>query len=202
MLGLMVLLAAVVYFVVLLFAMYLGWRLGRASGSKWRTLVGALIGFLVAYLPVFWDHIPTVLAHRHFCAKDGGLTVYKAPDQWLAEHKDELETLRVKAGGEPVRQKLTDGWERMYLINKLVALERHEDVHQFLNFVAVRRSAERLVEVSTGQNIALNVQYGVGNSFQSGGLKVWLYRPTCNEPSDRPSSFYLAQRKLTIQEIY
>lgn len=121
MIGLMYVLAAAIYVVVK--AVGFAWRKGLASGSRKRAWAYGALAFLVVYLPVFWDYIPTLIAHRYYCAKDGGLHVYKDPRVWLAEQKGEIERLRVKAGGEHVGKILPDGWERSYLVNKEVAFE-------------------------------------------------------------------------------
>lgn len=190
--------AAVIYIFVLILAVRFCWRKGVATGSRKRALAYAAIGFLLVYLPFFWDHIPTVMAHRYYCAKDGGLTVYQDPDVWLVEHRDELDSLRVQTGGEPVRMKLEGGWERSYLLNKLVAMDVSGESFSVLGFVTVRRSAQRLTDISTGNSIATDVQYAVGKSFESGGLRAWLYRKGCSQ--NNFEEFGNIHRKLFVQE--
>lgn len=52
---------------------------------RWKWMTGAAA---VMWLIVFWDWIPTVLLHRHLCNTWAGVTIYKTPEQWLAENKD------------------------------------------------------------------------------------------------------------------
>ena len=53
-------------------------------------------GFAVAfsmYLLVFWDHIPTLLLHKYYCATKAGFWVYKTSEQWKKENPGVAETL-------------------------------------------------------------------------------------------------------------
>jgi len=69
----------------------------RTAGSKWRWGVGA---FLLVFLPIFWDWLPTVATHQYYCAKDSGFWVYKTLEQWKDENPGVMETL-VYNKGEP-----------------------------------------------------------------------------------------------------
>lgn len=182
MIALSYLLAAAAYFALMFFVVRAAWRYG-SKHSKQRAWAFAIVGFLVVYLPVFWDHIPTVLAHRYYCAKDGGLTVFKDPQQWLAEHQDELESLRVKSGGEPVNQMLPDGWERSALINRDVAVETQQRNMTILPGVEIWRNAKRLFDVQSGNVLATHVNYGSYYGLSHGGVRFWLWNRGCDETS-------------------
>jgi len=45
------------------------------------------------YLLVFWDHLPTLLLHKYYCATKAGFWIYKTPEQWKAENPEVAETL-------------------------------------------------------------------------------------------------------------
>lgn len=181
MIGLMYLMAAAVYLVIMTKAVGFAWKKGLTSGSRKRAWIYGALAFLLVYLPVFWDHIPTVIAHRHYCAKDGGVHVYKDPQEWLAEHKGEIENLRVEAGGEHVGKTLPDGWDRSYLVNKYVAFEtRNEDLYP-LPKIGVWRVSERLFALDSQEILATSINYGTYKSFNSGGLRFWLNFPGCSD---------------------
>lgn len=40
----------------------------------------------VMYNLMFWDWIPTVVAHKYLCATQSGFWVYKTLDQWKEEN--------------------------------------------------------------------------------------------------------------------
>lgn len=181
MIGLMYLMAAAVYLVIMIKAVGFAWKKGLASGSRKRAWIYGILAFLLVYLPVFWDHIPTVVAHRYYCAKDGGVHVYKDPQEWLAEHKGEIESLRVKAGGEHVGAILPDGWERSHLINKRVAFDAlYQSFHVFFG-VDLERDSRRLVDVVENKVLVTYTNYGSYRSFNSGGLKFWLNFTGCSD---------------------
>ena len=56
-----------------------------AENDRSPRVWGFLAGF-VMYNLVFWDFIPVYATHAYYCAKLGGLTVYKTPEEWTAEN--------------------------------------------------------------------------------------------------------------------
>lgn len=181
MIGLMYLMAAAVYLVIMIKAVGFAWKKGLASGSRKRAWIYGILAFLLVYLPVFWDHIPTVVAHKYYCAKDGGVHVYKHPQEWFAEHKGEIKNLRVEAGGEYVGKTLPDGWERNYLVNKDVAFEAKSENLYPLSGIEVWRVSERLFALRSKEILAISINYGTYRSFSSGGVKFWLNFPGCSD---------------------
>ena len=79
MLGLVVLVVMVLYLWLLVWATRRGWRWGieKKGWAGHKRWLGAASGFLIVYLPVFWDFLPTVAVHQFYCAKDSGFWVYK-----------------------------------------------------------------------------------------------------------------------------
>lgn len=198
MIGLAYLVVAVIYLTILVGVVRAAWRSGitHSRRSAWGR---AVVGFLAVYLPVFWDHIPTVLAHRYYCAKDGGDFLYQDPAVWLAKNGSKLESLRVPPGGEPVHRAFLDGWRREYLINKWVALDSRRDVHNVAGFIEVGREAQRIIDIRNGNLIAKNVQYNVGKPFQTGGVKFWLHFAGCRGSSHEVNKFHLAHIALQVE---
>lgn len=94
MIGLMLLGAGALYFGLMFFVMRWAWRAVRADGgSMLAASTFAFVGFLLFYLPVFWNHIPVLLAHRSMCEKDAGFKAYVTPEQWIALNKNEINAL-------------------------------------------------------------------------------------------------------------
>ncbi len=181
MIGLMYLLAGVIYLLVLVRVVSFAWRKGLAGGSRKRAWAYGVLAFLAVYLPVFWDHIPTLVAHRYYCAKDGGVHIYKEPQEWLAEHEGELEKLRVVPGGEHVGKMLVDGWERGYLVNKYVAFEIKKENLYPLPGIKVWKISERLVSLEGNEVLVNSISYGTYRSFNSGGVRFWLNFVGCSD---------------------
>jgi hypothetical protein len=68
-------------------------RAGKKGLPRWQRWLWAAGAFLVVYLPVFWDWLPTVVAHRYYCEKEAGFWVYKTLEQWKKENPGVMETL-------------------------------------------------------------------------------------------------------------
>ena len=84
------------YLGLLIWASGYGWRWARRRNySTAKRAFCAFGGFLIVYLPLMWDWIPTELAHRYYCKKEAGLWIYKTLDQWKAENPGVWETLTV-----------------------------------------------------------------------------------------------------------
>jgi hypothetical protein len=85
------------------FGVYLllsGWLTDWAARrAKKRGIAGWKWGLpmaLVMYHLVFWDWVPTVVAHQYYCSKYGGFTVYKTLKEWKMENPSVEETLTWK----------------------------------------------------------------------------------------------------------
>jgi len=91
MIGLLFLLAFGIYLAVSVWIVKATVRWARKNGrgvKRW----GIAAAFFM-YLLVFWDHIPTLLLHKYYCATKAGFWVYKTPEQWKKENPGVAETL-------------------------------------------------------------------------------------------------------------
>jgi len=176
MFGLIVFGLLAIYLVVLAWATRQGWRWGieKKGWTGRKRWLGAAIGFLIVYLPVFWDWIPTVAVHQFYCAKDSGFWVYKTLDQWKAENPGVMEGLHQML--QP-RQKTDYG--DIDILDERFVLETHRTspVPMLTTNIADRR----LVDRKTGEILAkaIDVGSGVGNMVTGGGLKFWLNQKPC-----------------------
>ena len=94
--GIVILPLMALYLGLLIWASWYGWRWAkRRNYSTGKRVLCAIGGFLIVYLPLMWDWIPTELAHRYYCKKEAGLWIYKTLDQWKAENPGVFETLVV-----------------------------------------------------------------------------------------------------------
>ena len=91
MIGILFLLAGAFYILISVWSVKLAMRQAEMRGiAKWKWGVPA--GF-VMYLLVFWDHLPTLAAHKYYCKTESGFTVYKTLEQWQEENPGVAETL-------------------------------------------------------------------------------------------------------------
>lgn len=194
MFGLMIFGAAALYLSLMFFVVRWAWRKGRANGgSALKATLFALLGFLLVYLPVFWNHIPVLLAHRSMCAKDAGFKAYVMPDQWIAQNQARLSKLmRSDIDKMSERRDLPDGFSRYEHSGGLLATEEKTTKEHFLG-VTVLRIEDRVRDVMTGDVITTYVDYRVGDRED---IRLWFGGFGCipegspDDPSDLRQRFY------------
>lgn len=93
MMGLAFLFGFGVYLAISYGVVKLAMFIARNVGGRPR-LWGMMAG-LVMYHLVFWDLIPTLVAHKYYCATEAGFWVYKTPEQWKLENPGVFETLDI-----------------------------------------------------------------------------------------------------------
>jgi hypothetical protein len=189
MLGLMVLLAIGLYFVILMVATYWGYRFFKNRSRKSAIYSGTTV-FLAIFLPVFWDWIPTIIAHDYYC-KQTGVTEFKPVEQWKKENPGVWETLRsfssypsdvedefLEASGKKDMDYQGVSYRRRPInerISEYAAGKQHEPLLVFTatRFLYDEQKQEILVMskrawAGPGNSLELSNPFG----FQ--GLKLWL----------------------------
>lgn len=185
MLGLIVVVVAAVYLALVVWTMRAAYRWAKNRGwSRGRCWAAAGGGFLAVYLPVFWDHVPTLLAHRYYCEKEAGFWVYKSVEQWNAENPGVAETLKYRNMPERIRP---DGTSENILNERFSRLKKKT----YVKFLSTNIREEQLIDRKTGEILARHVTVGSGyGSWMAGGdwrqMKSWLSLGVC-DPAARES---------------
>jgi hypothetical protein len=127
---------------------------------------------LVMYLLVFWDHIPTLIAHKYYCEKEAGFWVYKTLDQWKAENPGVAETLVATKGAPSANG--------AYILNQRFnwAVKKNGP-HPFARW----RWEQEVVDSKTNEVLARYVDFSTGSGFIGGPprlLKFWLQNDHCS----------------------
>ena len=158
---------------------------GLSRGKRW--LSGGAVA-LVFYLIPFWDWIPTVVAHKYYCATEAKFEVYKTVDQWKKENAEILPTLRYDPR---VRFMQVGDYERFPLNQRIASELKTTEV-----FLSVKREDGRVIDTSNREVLARYVDFragyaplGVGGE---GAWKFWLRRSACEaiETGRSPISLY------------
>ena len=63
------------------------WAIHRGY-TKPRSAIFGFFGFLLVYLPIFWDFLPLLVMKQYYCSKDGGFTLHQSPEQWVRDNPD------------------------------------------------------------------------------------------------------------------
>ena len=100
MIGPLVLVVGAIYLALMLLATGAAYRWAANKGpSRPTRIIAAAVGFLFVYLPVFWDHIPTLVMHKYYCETEAGFWIYKTLEQWKLENPGVSDTLREELDG-------------------------------------------------------------------------------------------------------
>lgn len=197
MIGLIVLIVIGVYLAAFYLVVRATVRWARNNGRS--TKRWGWIAALAMYLPVFWDHIPTVLLHQYLCATEQGFWVYKTVEEWQQENPGVAETLRWS--NVPKKFK-APALKYGLILNERIAWELRQ--RQPLSLLPVRITDERIVDRVNGEVMAKNIRVGAGHGNLAlggkGAWKFWLNMPPCRSASKK-FAVYLnqAQRQGTMK---
>ncbi|MCX9155775.1 hypothetical protein OPU71_06500 [Niveibacterium sp. 24ML] len=194
MIGLLYLIAAVIYLIVLVSVVRWAWRIGEHTSKKRAVAFSGLAGF-VTLLPLVYDYIPMLIIHQYYCDKDGGIVVYQDPARWMERHSSEIDGLRVRAGGEPIANS-DRSWTGEYLVNRKVARRFRQTSFMAPAGVELVKSRYELFDVEGKAVLVARVSYSAGRSFQSGNLRFWSYESDCKDNS--ASQFHEFESLLTV----
>jgi len=180
MIGLIVLIVATVYLALLIWATRAAYRWAKKRGwSRGKRWIAAAGGFLAVYLPVFWDWIPTLAAHRYYCATEAKFEVYKTVEQWKKENPGVAETLTWS--NQESRTVDSKTGTQIVRLNERVTerLNQHRPL-----LLPITISEYELVDSKNEEVMARQVivSAGYGNMMVSsdwGSLKFWLQLDSC-----------------------
>ena len=182
--GLVVLFFILLYIAVLIGVTIFGYRWGKSQGwpprKCWRA---AAIGFLIIFLPMFGDWLPTVWLHSYYCEQYGGLTVNKSLEQWKKENPGVAETL--------VRQKpplQVGAGDKFYLqLNQRFRWE----IEHTEKLLWLRQNEDRVMDSKTGEILVRFINFSTGQGGRGihgfRDMKPWMYRDSCQPPGGNKS---------------
>lgn len=187
MIGLMILLFFGIYIAVSVWVTRatVNWaKRNNRSALKW----GGLAVFIM-YNIVFWDFIPTLVAHKYYCATEAGFWVYKTPEQWKSENPGVAETLTWKEIPDSTQDTVLR--VRRNLLNERFLWE---ESYLHVGFLPVTVYEDRVLDRTSGEIVGKYVGVGTGynNPMQTGGVQgfknIWLDFGPCdglNRPARR-----------------
>ncbi|OGT33749.1 MAG: hypothetical protein A2W28_05690 [Gammaproteobacteria bacterium RBG_16_51_14] len=188
-----------IYLLLLVWATRRGWRWGveKKGWTGRKRWLGAAIGFLIVYLPVFWDWIPTFVMHQYYCATEAGFWVYKTLDQWKAENPGVMETLTTqqvpphKFEGDENNLTSTTLWNSRIKST----LKRQGPI-----FLHRSRQENELIDIKSNEILARYVDFSTSHELRQAGWygwKFWLAIDHCPNYRDKGIQFgkFLEQLK-------
>ena len=175
--GVVILGAIALYLIVSLVVVILAARAAKKRGkSPWRWSGAAA---LIMYLLVFWDHIPTVVAHKYYCEREAGFWVYKTLDQWKAENPGVAETLVTNKRASSTRQGDMGNYVDTYSLNQRFNWVVKKTGPLLLNRW---RWEKEVIDTKTNEVLVRYVDFSTGSGFLGGPprlLRFWLQSDHC-----------------------
>ena len=187
MIGLIVLVGTLVYVTLIILATRWAYRWAKGKGfTKGKCLVSAALGFLVVYLPVFWDHVPTLLAKQYLCVTESRFQVLKSVEIWKGENPFTIESLpNIGSSGSPTKDEtFDDGREKRttyFLSDHIAWIVSQKDVSTFLPVIRIE---QHVTDIKKDNVLVSYVNFSTGNSVRHtvgppGPLKFWLSTGSC-----------------------
>lgn len=141
----------------------------RQGHSKWRWGIGA---FLLIYLPIFWDWIPTVVAHKYYCEKEAGFWVYKTLPQWNAENPEVMGTLVANKGAPSTRKGDMENYTDTYFLNSHFNWVVKQNGRLLFN---LWRHEQEVVDAKSGTVLARYIDFSTSQERQQAGWSGWKF---------------------------
>lgn len=158
------------------------WIAIRAKKRGRNPLLWGLGALLVMYNLVFWDWLPSKAQHDYYCRNQAGFWVYKTLDQWEQENPRVYETL-VRNKGLSNRIYETKGPDKTerFLLNDRFEWDVTKGGVELLGVdLGLGFRQEMLVDRNTRKTLAKYVDFHVGPSLSSGGLRFWKAKEHCD----------------------
>jgi len=188
--GMVLLPALGLYLIILFLATCEAYRwAGKRGLPKGKRFLVAIGGFLIIYLPLFWDHIPTLASQQYACRTEAGFWVYKTVDQWKAENPGVMETLvafndgRSGGGGYILNQRFNWAVKK----NGPLPFNRWRWEHT-------------IVDSKNNNVLARYVDFSTGNGNIGGEppLRFWLQNGHCSNGESNYGKFIRLKRDVQV----
>ncbi len=188
MMGLMVLGFFAVYLLISIWVTSKAASWAKANNKKpW--LWGGLAAFMM-YNLVFWDWIPTLVAHKYYCSTQAGFWVYKTPEQWMKENPElTKEDLKPYVEGDKGRHiVLYAGTPNAVGVRKINRrIFNAFDIQKIEGLLPIQKQVDYFYDIKTNLRTAtlLDITSGYGNPMTTGGIlgfKGWLANDGCQNP--------------------
>lgn len=181
MIGLVILIAGVIYLALLIWATRAAYRWAKNKGlPKSKCWAAAAGGFMVVYLPVFWDHIPTLVTYQYSCMTEAGFWEYQSIDDWRKENPGVAETLVYPRIPRHSSSKEGKTATRIDFIS-----QRFQWISQKTGPLPVNRwrLESELVDRATGKVLARAVDFSAGDGRVGGdfAIRFWLQLGLCSD---------------------
>lgn len=167
----LVVFAAIILYLLISIAVVIGAIIYARKHGKSAKRWGAGAA-LIMYLLVFWDHIPTLVAHKYYCEKEAGFWVYKTLDQWKAENPGAVETLVANKDAPSNRQgDMTNYIDTYFLNQRFNWVVKHNGPLLFNRW----RHEQEVIDAKSGEVLARYVDFSTAHQQREAGWSGWKF---------------------------
>ena len=167
------------FVIVVALALYLlisigvvAWAINYAKKSGRSTMRWGWGAALGMYLLVFWDWIPTVVAHKYYCDTQAGFWVYKTPEQWKKENPGVMEALVANKGYPSSHEGDMANYTNINFLNQRFNLVYKHNGPLFLHRW---RREDALVDTKTREVLARYVDFSTSQERRQAGWSGWKF---------------------------
>ncbi len=156
-------------------------RAARKGLPRRQRQLWAAGAFLLVYLPVLWDWLPTVALHQYYCASEAGFWVYKTVDQWKAKNPGVMETLVYE---KKMPQRDTPYGEATVLNQRFLHIFKYEGPLAINRW----RIETEIRDSENGEVIAREITFSTSQERRQAGWsgwKFWLDSQRCDVEKHR-----------------
>jgi hypothetical protein len=148
-----------------------GWLFGKLFSLIFRKVrayrIGFAIGIIAGLAPVFWDVIPTFIAHRYLCSRNSGTWIYKTPEQWLSEKRNQIAKLAPRKIESEKERETSFNWKNLELSRRWLDEKtiKHPEV------LSIQLETWRIVDRDNHEILVEHSDYTAWRS----SIKYWRY---------------------------
>jgi hypothetical protein len=153
----------------------------RKFGSAYLMFVAAGIVLCLAVLGV-----PSIIAYHYFANYEGKMTIFKTPEQWIAENPEDAKTLTYN--GDKADMVTTRNGYTFHLNERIDS----ENIESYA-WPDIKRHETRLVDRKTKIVLAKEVRFTMGDCSNAMPVFFWIHE--CDPP------FRIGRTQLAYQQI-
>ncbi|WXG55517.1 MAG: hypothetical protein ROD09_11900 [Candidatus Sedimenticola sp. (ex Thyasira tokunagai)] len=191
----------IVYLIISILVVRYFVKVARKRNIKgWKFGVPAA---LIMYSFVFWDHVPTLVLHKYYCATEAGLFIYKSPEQWIIENNNIIDSITWKKRGSGPFADIPDGVTDKDGVYRQILNERFKretrSVKKSMLPITIRKTeiTDYVVDMVVVKMTVVDSGYGgLGAGTGINSWKIWVNPGLCTTGSDDFKEIYIKYHKI------
>ncbi len=158
------------------------WVISYAKKNGKRVMRWGWGAAFVMFLIPFWDWIPTVAAHKYYCATEAGFWVYKTPEQWEEENPGVMKSLvHDRLSSDYKTSEIIGGFNTTYTLNQRMKVINN--VTRGAGFLELTRNEYLILDSKTSNVLTKRISFESGKTSGApnklSDFKFWINNKQC-----------------------